>query len=224
MKKLLLILTVFAMLIISTSAKNSFPVKIKKKNYNVNSCNVEIDGKDLQTTYNAYVKDGRTFVPIREITEALGADVLWDNEKKTALISMNDKNIKLQIGSSIVFVNDEKTKIDKNSVPALVDYIDAKGTKTMVPLRFLSETFGYDVSWDQDKFLAQVNSYKTDSIMDKDEKKLVDKKDNTTNKSDKKTNIKKKDNKKNKIKKTKTKNPEKNSLNNINSIVKNQYQ
>ena len=112
MKKLLLILTVFAMLIISTSAKNSFPVKIKKKNYNVNSCNVKIDGKDLQTTYNAYVKDGRTFVPIREITEALGADVLWDNEKKTALISMNDKNIKLQIGSSIVFVNDEKTKIE----------------------------------------------------------------------------------------------------------------
>ena len=224
MKKILLILTVFAMLIISTSAKNSFPVKIKKKNYNVNSCNVKIDGKDLQTTYNAYVKDGRTFVPIREITEALGADVLWDNEKKTALISMNDKNIKLQIGSSIVFVNDEKTKIDKNSVPALVDYIDAKGTKTMVPLRFLSETFGYDVSWDQDKFLAQVNSYKTDSIMDKDEKKLVDKKDNTTNKNDKKTKIKKKDNKKNKTKKTKTKNPEKNSLNNINSIVKNQYQ
>ena len=89
MKKLLLILTVFAMLIISTSAKNSFPVKIKKKNYNVNSCNVKIDGKDLQTTYNAYVKDGRTFVPIREITEALGADVLWDNVKKTALISIH---------------------------------------------------------------------------------------------------------------------------------------
>jgi hypothetical protein len=46
----------------------------------------KVDGKDVKLDVAPIIKDGRTFVPIRFISEAFGADVKWDaNEKKITI-------------------------------------------------------------------------------------------------------------------------------------------
>lgn len=83
--------------------------------------------------------DGRTLVPLRAIFEALGAEVSWDNETRTAHAWWEGGSLSLPIGSSQAVVNGETRVLD---VPAqLID------ERTMVPLRFVAESMGALVGW-----------------------------------------------------------------------------
>lgn len=165
MKKILMVFFIFVTLLSSNIfAKEDFKVNIKNKNYNVVKAGVKVDGKNLNCKFSPYIKEGRTFVPIREITEELGAKVDWNSKNNSVNISLNDKNIKLQIGSSVVFVDNKKKTLDKNQVPDLTTYKNPKGSKTMVPLRFISETLGYDVDWDNENVEVKIESVKTSSL------------------------------------------------------------
>ncbi|MBW3623031.1 MAG: copper amine oxidase N-terminal domain-containing protein [Armatimonadetes bacterium] len=82
---------------------------------------------------------GRVFVPLRGVLEEMGATLIWDQETKTVVGMKGDRQFTLPIGSRIATVNGRATTLD---VPAQV----IRGT-TMVPLRFVSEALGADVSW-----------------------------------------------------------------------------
>lgn len=162
MNKKLVLLIVFIITLImprNNFAQGLLTVKIDNKNTKVNQVNVKINGQDLHTKFSAYSINGRTFVPIREITETLGASVKWDNKTKSATITNVNQVVKMKIDSDVIYVNNSKSNISKDSVPKFALYTKPNiETKTMVPLRFLSETFGYSVSWDQDSQTATVNS------------------------------------------------------------------
>lgn len=95
----------------------------------------------VETPYVA--GDGTTLVPLRVITEAFGAQLDWEGETQTITLTYPDVSIVLQIGNSIAQVNDHAETLLEP--PAL----SANGV-TMVPLRFISETFGADVGYDND--------------------------------------------------------------------------
>lgn len=86
------------------------------------------------------VKDHRTMVPVRFVSESLGAKVDWDPKKQVVTISQGDRQITLKIGEM-------KATVDNRSL-----LLDAKATvtdnRTFVPLRFITETFGGKVTWD----------------------------------------------------------------------------
>ncbi len=86
------------------------------------------------------VGDGVTLVPLRVITEAFGADVEWIGENQQIKLTYPDVNITLQIGNKIADVN--------GIAETLLSAPELKNDTTMVPLRFISETFGADVSYD----------------------------------------------------------------------------
>lgn len=166
MKKLFCFFSILLMFLSSNVYAESFKVKIDNKDVNVSKVVVEINEKELNTKFDSYTLSGRTFVPIREITESLGAKVDWDNKTRSATVSMENKQVKLQIDSDIVYVDGKKTNIQENSIPKFAVYLNPKReVKTMVPLRFLSETFGYEVGWNGDKYIASV-------ITKKEEKKV----------------------------------------------------
>ncbi len=108
-----------------------------------------INGKKLYLDAPPFInsKAGRTLVPIRFISEAFGADVEWDPVERKVTIKMNPtenhgaKLIELWIGKKTVSVNLQKEKIDV--APVIVP-----PGRTMVPLRFIAETFGSEVKWD----------------------------------------------------------------------------
>lgn len=162
MKKKFIMFLFFMVVIFIPSnifANQTFNIKIDNKNTRVNQVNVKVDGKTLNTEFSAYTINGRTFVPIRELTESLGANVSWDNRTKSATIKNMDSTVKMQIDSTVVYVNDNKNIISKDSVPKFAFYSNPKiETKTMVPLRFLSQTFGYKVDWDQKSQTALVTT------------------------------------------------------------------
>ena len=143
----------------SEAAGATMRVKTNGNNRKVSVANVKVNGFDLYSEYKPYVDNGRTFVPLRELTELMGANVKWNQKTKSVSISMMDKDVKLKINSSVVYVNGKKMRIDDASVPKLTQYTAQNNEcKTMVPLRFLSESLGFSVDWDQNKRLAMIDN------------------------------------------------------------------
>lgn len=81
----------------------------------------------------------RALVPIRFVSEAMGADVDWEDETKTAIIQKDGNIIKYTIGNAKAFVNDEMVVFDTYGI--------IKESRTFVPLRYISELLYCDVEW-----------------------------------------------------------------------------
>lgn len=134
-------------------------IRVRGARKNVATANVEVNGFNLASDYAPYVDRNRTFVPIRELTELMGADVKWDQGTKSVRIKLRDQDVKLKINSSVVYVNNKKMQMDKASTPRLTEYVRQNGDcKTMVPLRFLSENLGFDVQWNNAKRVASISN------------------------------------------------------------------
>jgi len=101
---------------------------------------VILDGAPLAMDVPAQMIDGRTMVPLRAIFEALGADVDWNEATRTITATKDDTTVILTLGSTTPTVNGQTVTID---VPAA-----SVGGRTLVPLRFVAESFGVEVNWD----------------------------------------------------------------------------
>ncbi len=86
------------------------------------------------------IVSGRTMVPLRFIGEAFGATFNYDSIFKIVDINFNGQEIKMQVGNKLAFVNGKSMALDV--APYIVN------GRTLVPIRFISEVFGADVSWD----------------------------------------------------------------------------
>ncbi len=82
---------------------------------------------------------GRVFIPLRDVAEALDAQVTWNAATQTVNGMRAGKTFQLPIGSRTAFVGDRSVQLDQ---PARLSY-----GRTMVPLRFAAEALGADVSW-----------------------------------------------------------------------------
>lgn len=90
------------------------------------------------------VENGRTILPIRYVATPLGVQVLWSTkEQKVTLIG--SKRIELWIGKSTATVDGVVVPIDPAN-PKVVPRIS--GGRTMLPLRFISETLGAEILYD----------------------------------------------------------------------------
>lgn len=85
------------------------------------------------------IKQGRTLIPVRAISEATGATVDWDGVKQIT-IKKDDKEIILHLDSNKIYVNQAELEID---VPAQLI-----NNRTVVPLRFIIENLELEVKWD----------------------------------------------------------------------------
>ena len=99
------------------------------------------------------ILNGRTLVPIRIISETLGAQVDWDSATKTVNISYYNDKIVLKIDDKNAYINDTIVELD----------VTAKTIKgrTMVPIRFISEALGAEVGWVQETSTVIVNKEST---------------------------------------------------------------
>lgn len=99
-----------------------------------------IDGQIQSFDTAPEIIEGTTFVPMRGIFEALGADVKWNNARREAVAEKDGKEIILKINSKTVF-NDSQ-------LDTLLQAPYIKNERTMMPLRYIGEALGYDVKWD----------------------------------------------------------------------------
>lgn len=124
---------------------------------------VMMDGRSLASEVPSFVMGDRTLVPIRFVAESFGAKVDWNNDTRTASVTHQGSRLDLTIDSDVVLVNGNAVKIDQNSIPKLVTFTSLNDSRTMVPVRFVSEMMGYDVGWDASSYTALINSPQKDN-------------------------------------------------------------
>lgn len=90
---------------------------------------------------------GRALLPIKYLVEPLGGTVLWDKSSRKVTITLDSNVIELWIGNNIAKVNGVSALIDSNNLN-ITPIISSPG-RAMLPLRFIAETLGYSVVWDQ---------------------------------------------------------------------------
>jgi len=100
----------------------------------INNQPVNFDGQ------GPVIVDGRTLVPVRGVFEALDFDVDWDQASQTAHLTRTGQAVTISIGSSTFTVNGTSRQLD---VPA-----QNIGGRTMLPIRAVLESVGYNVDWD----------------------------------------------------------------------------
>lgn len=85
------------------------------------------------------VENDRTLVPVRIISEVLGAKVDWDDATKTATITDGDNVIILRINNVQAIVNGKYELLD--TPPKIID------SKTYIPFRFIAEALEAEVEY-----------------------------------------------------------------------------
>ena len=88
-----------------------------------------------------YLKNDRTLVPLRFVSETLGAEVQWEDGWDYCYVVKGDKKIKITFNSADIEVNGQVVTYDAP--------VEVTQDRTMVPIRFISEELGYDVKWNQ---------------------------------------------------------------------------
>jgi len=101
---------------------------------------MSVNGKAVQIDAPAEIVNGITFLPLRAISEALGATVEWIPDTRGVTVTLGENTIGLQIGNTSAVVNGVVTTL--NAAP----YI--KNDRTMVPFRVIAEGLGATVEWD----------------------------------------------------------------------------
>jgi len=111
---------------------------------------VSVNGTEIYSDQPSILYNSRTLVPLRSIFEALGASVTWDEDTQRITGTKDDNTIILQIGSDVATVNDRSVKLD----------VSAKimNDRTMVPARFIAESLGCQVDWDEDSGTVVITS------------------------------------------------------------------
>ena len=104
-----------------------------------NDIAVYLDSAPLNLEDLPIIQEGRTLVPMRGFFEALGADVDWEQETRTAVGTREGITVRIPIDSMNPTVNGESKSI---TVPAQII-----NSRTYIPLRFVGEAFGDEVSW-----------------------------------------------------------------------------
>lgn len=111
--------------------------------FNIGDSVLLINGNGVEVEKPYVVGIGVTLVPLRVISEAFGAEVDWEEDVNGILISFGEKNVGLKIDDKAVTINDEEDILEE--APQLTENGFA-----MVPLRFISETFGAEVGYDEE--------------------------------------------------------------------------
>lgn len=110
----------------------------------INDPIMEVNGVDTEIDIGRGTKpiitNGRTLVPIRAIIEAFGGVVGWEESTQSVLLTMEDDIIKLVINSNVAYLNNKAETLDV--APTVIN------GRTMLPIRFVAESFNLGVAWD----------------------------------------------------------------------------
>jgi hypothetical protein len=109
-----------------------------------------LDGVAVYTDSPAYIdiKNSRTMVPVRFISQALGAAVKWDEASGlVSVLSLDGSIIELSPGTPDMIIKKDGSDptVVKMDIPATIT-----NGRTYVPVRYVAEALGLTVDWDNE--------------------------------------------------------------------------
>ncbi len=112
--------------------------------------NVMLNGKQAAVDAPPIIQDGMVLVPLRAIIEPLGGEIVWEEQTKTVFARRGSIEIALWPGSSDAAVN--------GRIIQLPTPVQTVNSRIMVPLQFIADILGADVSWDAGTQTAVINA------------------------------------------------------------------
>ena len=116
-----------------TKDDNNVAEKSKVIKLQIGSRIVNVDNEAVIYDAAPVIRNDRTLVPIRIVTETLGGKVDWNGATKEVTLNIDGKEIKMTIGKTL-----EKYGV----APVIID------GRTFVPVRFVADELGATVAWD----------------------------------------------------------------------------
>ncbi len=117
-----------------------------------------VDGNLVNAKEKPFIEGDRTLVPIRVISENLGYKVDWNSKNKSVKVSKDNESVVLK-------VDDKNVELRHGNVISDV-YIDVSpkivNNRVYVPVRFIAETYGEKISWDESNRIVIIGEYEFD--------------------------------------------------------------
>ena len=117
-----------------------------------------VNGQNLTMDTSPIILEDRLLLPVRYIAEPLGAVTVWNQQEQKVTITLGSAVLELWIGNNTAKINGADTLIDPDN-PNVKPVIVPPG-RTMLPLRFIGESLGCAVSWDQTRQQATLKKIK----------------------------------------------------------------
>ena len=115
---------------------------------NDNMIKIWVNGEYIYSDVDPFIENGRTMVPIRFVSEALGFKVEWNQKTSVATVYGSDNyKIDFNIGKSFFTKDnliDPKSYIEMDTQSMLID------DRTFLPIRYVAEAFDIKVDWDSE--------------------------------------------------------------------------
>lgn len=106
---------------------------------NGSGISIYIDGQKVTLDTAPILLNNRALVPLRGVFEKLGATVDWNKETSQVIVKSKYSEVLLEANNQAVLVNGQVRFLDAPS--------KLENGRTLVPVRFVAEALGYDVSW-----------------------------------------------------------------------------
>jgi len=113
---------------------------------------ITVNGEYVSSQNRGYLKSGVTMVSLRDIGDIFAASVGWDEKTSTATVLTDTKNIAVTKNKKTATVNGKNVTLDSGA--------STVADRIYVPLRFLSETLGAKVNWEEQTITAHITSAK----------------------------------------------------------------
>lgn len=104
---------------------------------------VVVKGVELKSQNQPILKNGQTFVAIKDITDAIGGESRWDSKTQSATVTFDGRSVVIPMGSKKITSNGETVT---TTSPAFLHKVDRE-SKTYVPLAILAQGLGLDVKY-----------------------------------------------------------------------------
>ena len=120
----------------TTTTAGAVVFTIGQTSYTANGSSVTID-------VAPYIKDSRTFLPLRAVAEALGvadSNVLWDPATQKVTILKGNMVVQLTIGSTTMLLNGASVTMD--TAPEI------NSGRTCLPVAWVAKALGANITWD----------------------------------------------------------------------------
>ncbi|MEA1960845.1 MAG: stalk domain-containing protein [Bacillota bacterium] len=114
----------------------------------------------LSSSVAPIIKNGKTMVPVRILSEGIGANVSWNDKSRTVTVEKGrSTEINLRIGDKQARINNDEGQREV----ALAAEPFIKDNRTMVPVRFIAESLGITVNWNEAERTVYLQNDDTDN-------------------------------------------------------------
>ena len=111
---------------------------------------VYLEGLPLTLDPRPIIIDGRTLIPVRAVAEAMGGTVTWDASESLITVEVHGHTVVLKVEDLRAYLDGELLVLDV--APKIVN------DRTMMPIRFVAESVGYTVEWDEEAHTVDIRS------------------------------------------------------------------